>query len=369
VNRLCDRLGIEVPIVQSGMGGVAGAELAAAVCEAGGLGILAALMVPPDQLRQQIGDLRSRTGRPFGVNIWLHEELLPPRQPGELEAGLVERVQGALDGIREDRHLPPVSAAPAPTPDLIPDALEVMLDERIPVFSAGVGLPSAELVERFHRIGSTVMAMVTDIDDALAARERGVDVVVAQGSEAGGHRSVGTKLPRERAAGTGTVVLVPAVRDALGAEAPLVAAGGIADGRGVAAAMVLGADGVLLGTRFVATAESTAPDVWKHEVLAHQRPTVLTDAFSGQWGRSLRNRFVDRYEATGTGTLPSLLQVGAASDIFAAARQAGDPEMMPLWAGDSARLIGDLPPAAEVVRQLVDEAERALGRPLDGAGP
>jgi nitronate monooxygenase len=215
----------DVPIVQSGMGGVAGPELAAAVCEAGGLGILAALMVPPDQLRQQIGDLRARTRRPFGVNIWLHEELLPPRQPGELEAGLVERVQGALNEIRRDRGLPPVSAPPMPTPDLIPDAIDVMVDERIPIFSAGVGLPSAEPVERFHRVGSSVMAMVTDVDDALAAVERGVDVVVAQGSEAGGHPSVGAKPPRERAAGTGTVVLVPAVRDALGSEVPLVAAG------------------------------------------------------------------------------------------------------------------------------------------------
>jgi nitronate monooxygenase len=257
-----------------------------------------------------------------------------------------------------------VSAPPMPTPDLIPDAIDVMVDERIPVFSAGVGLPSAELVDRFHHVGSTVMAMVTDVDDAVAAVERGVDVVVAQGSEAGGHRSVGAKRPRERAAGTGTVVLVPAVRDALGPEVPLVAAGGIADGRGVAAALVLGADGVLLGTRFVATVESTAADVWKQELLSHQRPTVLTDVFTGQWGRTLRNRFVDRYEAAGTGTLPSLLQMGAASDVFAAARQAGDPEAMPLWGGESARLIGDLPPAAAVVRQLVDEAQQALGRPL-----
>jgi nitronate monooxygenase len=364
MDRLGSLLGIEVPIVQSGMGGVAGPELAAAVCEAGGLGILAALMLPPDVLRKQIADLRSRTERPFGINIWMHDELLPPLLPAELDVSLLGGVRRALDEIRQARGLAPVGGEPQPTPNLIPDALEVMIDERVPVFSAGVGLPPAELVERFHRVGTTVMAMVTNTVDATEAVARGVDIVVAQGSEAGGHRSVGTKLARDDALGLGTMVLVPAVRDVVGDEVAVVAAGGIADGRGVAAALVLGADGVLLGTRFVATAESAAHPAWKERLLDGERRTVVTDSFTGQWARTLRNDYVARYERTGVGTLPSLLQMSVAGDIFATAREAGEAELMPLYAGDSARLLRDLPAAGEVVERLVAEAEQALGRPL-----
>lgn len=370
-DRLCRRLGLDVPVVQSGMGGVAGPDLAAAVCEAGGLGILAALRVPPDRLREQIRDLRSRTGRPFGVNIWLHEELRPPVDPADLDPGLVAEVQAALDQVRARLDLPPASGPLDPVPDLVDAAIEVMVEERIPVFSAGVGLPDAGLVERFHEVGAAVMAMVVDADDARLAVELGVDVVVAQGLEAGGHRSVGTKRPAGASVGTGTISLVPAVRDAIGGEVPLVAAGGIVDGRGLAAALVLGADGVLLGTRFVATAESTADPAWKAALLGGGRATTVTDALTGQWARALRNDFVDRYRATGARTLPGLLQAAAAGDVFAAARAAGDAEMLPLYAGEGSALLRDLPPAAEVVARIVAEAEQALGRRIgrSSAGP
>jgi nitronate monooxygenase len=364
MNQLCSRLSIDVPILQSGMGGVAGPDLAAAVSDAGGLGILAALLVAPEDLRAQIHELRSRTDRPFGVNIWMHDELAPPVRPEDLDAALVGRVQGTLNEIRRDRGLTAVTGPPGPIPDLVAAAIDVMIDERIPVFSAGVGLPSAELVDRFHAAGTMVMAMVVDVPDALEAVERGVDVVIAQGSEAGGHRSVGSKPSRIDANGIGTIVLVPAVRDAVGPGVAVAAAGGIADGRGVAAAIVLGADGVLLGSRFVATAESRAHAVWKEALSADGRSTVLTDAMTGQWARTLRNHYVDRYDRAGPGTLPSLLQASAAGDIFAAAREHGDVETMPLYAGDSARLIHDLPTAAAVVGQLVADAEAALGRPL-----
>jgi nitronate monooxygenase len=364
MERLCRRLGTTVPVLQSGMGGVAGPELAAAVSNAGGLGVLAALLVPPEVLREQIRHLRQRTDRPFGVNIWLHAELRPPRGLDGLDPELVGGVQDTLDAIRREHGLPEATDAPAAMPDLIDAAVEVMLDERIPVFSAGLGVPDADLVERFHRVGSVVMAMVVDGDDAVESVERGVDVVIAQGTEAGGHRSTGTKRQRAAAAGTTTMVLVPAVRDAVGPDVAVVAAGGIADGRGLAAAMALGADGALLGTRFVATVESSASEAWKRALLAHDRPTVLTDSLTGQWARTLRNDFVDRYDRSGAGTLPGLLQLSAAGDVFAAGRQRGDAELQPLYAGESARLIDDLPTAAEVVARLVAEAEAALGRPL-----
>lgn len=346
------------------MGGVAGPDLASAVCASGGLGILAALMLPPDVLRDQIAALRSRVDGPFGVNIWLHTELQPPQRPGDLDPALVGRVRHVLDGVRTGHELPTWSGPLPEIPDLIGPALDVMIDERVPVFSTGVGLPSADLVGRFHDVGSRVVTMVASVEDAVEAVACGADVIVAQGAEAGGHRSVGAKRPRAEIGGSSTFVLVPAVRDAIGPDVPLAAAGGIADGRGLAAAMALGADGVLLGTRFVATKESAAAGVWKQAVLDHERPTVLTDSLTGQWARVLRNDFVEHYDAAAPGTLPSLLQASAAGDIFAAGRERGDVDMMPLYAGDAAILIDDLPTVSEVVERLVADAERVLGRPL-----
>jgi nitronate monooxygenase len=364
MNQLCARLDIDWPIIQSGMGGVAGTDLAAGVCNAGGLGVLAALMMPPDLLRDQIRDLRRRTDRPFGVNIWLHDELSPPVPPVQLPKDLADRVRGVLDGIRFDAGLPGRTGEIDPIPDLVDAAIDVMIDERIPVFSAGVGMPSAELVDRFHGVGSIVVTMVATVDDAVEAVGRGSDVVVAQGAEAGGHRSVGSKPAAVDAKGVGTMVLVPSVRDAVGPEVPLAAAGGIVDGRGVAAAIALGADGVLLGSRFVATQESGAAAAWKQAMLDHDRPTVLTDSLTGQWARTLRNDFVTTYDAAAPGTLPSLLQASAASDIHAWGREHGDPELMPLYAGEGARLLGDLPSVADVIAPLVADAERILGRSL-----
>jgi nitronate monooxygenase len=364
VNRLCAVLGIERPILQSGMGSVAGPALAAAVSEAGGLGIIGALLHPPDAVRAAIREMRDRTDRPFGVNTWLHDELAPPTRPDHLEPALVERVCNVLDGIRVEHDLEPTGGDVGEIPDLLAASLEVMVDERIPVFSAGVGLPSAELVGRFHEAGTTVVTMVATVDDAVEAVARGADVIVAQGAEAGGHRSVGTKPGRDDATGLGTVVLVPAVRDAVGPDVAVAAAGGIVDGRGLAAAIALGADGVLMGSRFVATQESTASDTWKRALLDHDRPTVLTDALTGQWARTLRNDFVAGYDDADPGTLPSLLQVAAAGDIYAAAEQRADPELMPMYAGQGAVLLGDLPSVADVVRTVCADAERILARPV-----
>lgn len=364
MGRLSRRLGIDTPIIQSGMRGVAGPDLAAAVSNAGGLGVLAGLLATPDALREQIRSLRSLTVNPFGVNLWLHEELRTPVAPGDVDPATVEEVQGALNEIRSAHGLELKHGAPMPIPDLFGAAVDVLLDEQVPVFSAGLGIPEAQLVERFHEVGTAVMAMVISPDDAREAVARGVDVVVAQGSEAGGHRSVGTKPAAAVATGQGTMSLVPAVRDAVGGEVPVVAAGGIADGRGLAAAVMLGADGVLLGTRFVATAESTAHPVWKQEILASTRPTVVTDAITGYWARVLSNDLVERYRSTGAGVLPSLLQASASGDVTGYGATAGEAELLAMYGGEAAVLVHDLPTAAEVVTHLRTQAEELLGRPL-----
>ncbi len=356
---VCDLLGIEYPILQSGMGRIAGPELVAAVSNAGGLGILAGLRLTADDLRAQIRRVRALTDRPFGVNLWLHEDLQPPRRPADLPPASIAAVHDVLNGFRRRLGLAPVSSPPAPTPDVIADAIDVVLAERVPVWSIGLGNPGVDLVRRCHARDVLVMPMVAAVEDARIVAETGVDLVVAQGAEAGGHRSTWRKPASAAEANIGTMVLVPQVVDAI--DQPVVAAGGIADGRGVAAALALGAAGVLLGTRFVACRESMAPAMYKHALLQRGAgDTVVTDAFTGLYARALRTTFSREYEQSGAPVLPSLLQASAADDIYRAAAEQGNAEYYPMWAGQSAGLVDDLPGAAEIVQALARETDRAL---------
>jgi nitronate monooxygenase len=356
---LCERLGIAYPIVQSGMGGVAGADLVAEVCRAGGLGVIAGLNLPPEKLRESIRAVRAATDRPFGVNLFMPDQLRPPVQPAAIPEATIEAVQQTLNGFRERLGLPTTTARPPAVPDLIPAALEVILQERPAVFSIGLGNPEPALVARCHERGIAVMAMVTTVEDARTVERAGVDVVVAQGAEAGGHRSAWTKPPAPGSVSVGALTLVPQVVDAV--RVPVVAAGGIADGRGLVAALALGAAGALLGTRFVATREATAPEFQKKRLLeAEAQATTVTDAFTGLWARYLDNAYASEYRASGSPVLPSLLQSRAAQDIFARAAQQADPQWFPMPTGQSVGLVHDLPGAAEVVERIVREAGAVL---------
>ncbi len=228
-----------------------------------------------------------------------------------------------------------------------------MLEERVPVFSAAVGLPEATLVERFHAVGTKIVSMVATVGDAVAAVGNGIDVVVAQGTEAGGHRSYGAKRPRADVVGASTLTLVPETIDAVGAAVPVVAAGGIVDGRGLAAMLALGAD---------ATTESSAADVWKQRLTSGQRNTTLTDGFTGQWARVLESEFTEHWAESGAEALPGLLQAAAGSDLFAAAKAADDDQMQPLYAGAGAGAMSGIPSAGQVVEELVAEARACLSR-------
>ena len=363
---LCDLLGIEYPIVQSGMGSAAGPELAAEVSRAGGLGIVAGLGVTADELRKRIRHVRSVTDRSFGVNQWLHTELRPPVDPARVPAATMRAVQTQLNVFRERLGIP-TTDQPAPgMPDLIDEEFAVILEERVPVWSIGLGNPEPAMVRRCHERGIKVMAMVATVEDARAVEANGVDIVVAQGGEAGGHRSTWGKKPRDEAS-VATLTLVPQVVDAV--RVPVVAAGGIADGRGLVAALALGAVGALLGTRFVATRESMASEVWKKRLLESDGGTTLTEAYTGLWARSLRNRFTEDYAASGAPVLPTLMQQRAALDVFAAAAQQRDAEYTALYAGQSTGLVHDLPGAAEVVERIAREAEAVLVRLRAMGGP
>jgi nitronate monooxygenase len=203
------------------------------------------------------------------------------------------------------------------------------------------------------------MVMVTNLAEARAAAVAGVDIIVAQGSEAGGHRSTATKAASKETARVGTMALVPEIVDAV--SVPVVACGGIADGRGLVAALALGAQGILLGTRFVATRESAVAGFRKKRLLElDSDATMITDVSTGLYARYLRARFIEEYEASGAPVLPALVQTRAAQDIFDEAARREDIEHLPLATGQSVGLIRDLPGAGEVVEEIVREARSVL---------
>ncbi|HSK77724.1 MAG TPA: nitronate monooxygenase [Thermoanaerobaculia bacterium] len=362
---LTDLLDIDVPIVQSGMGRVAGPELAAEVSRAGGLGILAGLRLGADEIRRDIRRLRELTDRPFGVNLWLHPDLQPPLDPASLPDEQVRAAQGELNRFRERLDLPPTLDRPKAMPDVLEETFEAILEERVPVWSIGLGDPGPERVRRCHEQGIRVMAMAATVADAQALAASGVDLIVAQGAEAGGHRSTWVKGQPPESAQVGTLALVPQVVDAV--DVPVIAAGGIADGRGLVAAFALGAAGILLGTRFVATRESKAPAFWKRALLEKESgDTAITTVFSGLPARGLKNAFLAEYTASGAPVLPSLLQSNAAQDIYTEAVVRGDGDLFPMLSGQSLGLIKDLPGAGEVVASLVREARAAMAKLPDG---
>jgi nitronate monooxygenase len=358
--RLCDTFGIRYPIVQAGMAPVAGPELAAAVCNAGGLGILAAAHMPPEEVRARILRLRELTDKPFGVNLLLHSEVSPPVDPASFPDTMIERVQAQLNRFRDRLGLPRSSARPPRRPDHVPAVIELLHEERVPVFSVGLGNPPKAMVDRFHARGARVIAMVCTVPDARTVAANGVDAIIAQGAEAGGHRSTWVKPPSPQHSAIGTMVLVPQVVDAV--SVPVIAAGGITDGRSVAAALILGASGVLVGTRFIASREARAADFYKEALTRRESDaTVVTDAYSGLYARLLRNRFIDEYAASGAPVLTGYLQGSAAADIVRAAAERRDADHYPMWAGQGVGMIREIQTAGDIMGVLVREAAAALG--------
>ena len=356
---LCDILGIEYPILQSGMAPIGGPELAAAVSNAGGLGILGAAHRAPEDVRRLIEQLRGLTDRPFGVNLLLHSEVWPPVDTASFPDSVVRAVHDVLNRFRQRLGLPPSNDRPATRPDYVPGALEVLLEERVPVFSVGLGNPPASLVTRFHAQGTKVIAMVATVEDALTVHASGVDAIVAQGHEAGGHRSTWVKKPTAEHSHIGTIALVPQVAQAV--PVPVIAAGGISSGRGVVAALALGAQGVMMGTRFAATRESRAIDFYKEAlVAADSDSTTVTDAFSGLYARVLRNTYTTDYRESDAPVLTGYVQGVASRDVILAAVETRNREYYPLWAGQGVGMVHDVPSAGDVLNSIVNETFEVL---------
>ena len=352
---LCKLLNIQYPILQAGMADVAGPELVAAISNAGGLGILTATMVPPDVLKQRIQKIRELTDRPFGVNLILHSDLFPPAE-FDMDHQAVADVQNLLNGFRRDLGIPESNATPPKLPPLIQLAFEVILQEKIPVFSVGLGNPSKEMVGQCHDKGIKVIAMVSTLEDAMSVYQNGVDVIVAQGSEAGGHRSTWEKKASMEHASIGTLPLTSAIASAV--EIPVVAAGGIVNGKGVKAALSLGAQGVLMGTRFIVTKESMAPESYKQKIIdSNSDSTTITDVFTGMYARVIRNRFTEDYRESQIPVLPPGRQYAATVDVVKTAGKQERPELYSLYAGQGIDEISEIKPAMEVVKDIVKEIE------------
>src|SRR5215469_4615708 len=323
--RFCERFGIEAPIVVAPMGpDLTGPELVAAVCNAGGFGILQAQLCPPALLRQQIRHLRSLTAKPFGVNFVFP---FPHR-----------------------------------------DGVQVCLEERVAALSFFWGDPE-EFVPAAHAAGIAVIHQVGSVDAAIRAKRDGADVIIAQGGEAGGHV----------AGEVSTMVLLPRIVDAV-APTLVLAAGGIADARGLAAALCLGADGVVMGTRFLATPEANAHPIYKARlVAASEEDTVRTILFGYGWShaphRTLRTPFVREWVARESKTQDSRSDEPIIGRTFVSGAEipiqrfasmppnihaTGDIESMSLLAGQSVGLIDEIRPAAEILRETINGAERLI---------
>jgi nitronate monooxygenase len=348
---LARRLGLELPIVQAPMaGGWTTPELVAAVSNAGGLGMLAGARVTADGLRELIRATRRLSARPFGVNLQVPiigpEELARPGNPEPLRRLRVER------GL-------PAEPGPAPTWVAPDDAAAIALAEGVRILSVVMGPPGAWLAEA-RSAGAIVMATVTTVAEALEVEGAGVDVVIAQGSEAGGHRSTFRPGSSDAWPLVGTMALVPQVVDAV--RLPVVAAGGIMDGRGVMAALALGAEAAQLGTRFLLARESGATPVYRRRLLeADETATVVTDAYTGRPARGIRNRFLDAVTGQGGTPLPWPRQGALGAELYRASFSE-DGEWAPLLAGQALRLATAEASAEEIVRELARVSQEVRER-------
>ena len=365
-NELCEMLGIEYPIILAGMGGAAGPQLAAAVSEAGGLGVVGASGYSPDELSGMIATVRSLTDKPFGVDLLVPSSLAESGNQEDLEAQIPEEHRQFVEELRREFKLLRAKQRPyfmPPTQEYFRKQVAVTLDEKVPVFASGLGDP-AWMVPDAHAQGMTVMALVGNTKNAKRVAAGGADVVVAQGTEAGGHTGR-----------IGTMALVPQVVDAV-YPTTVVAAGGIGDGRGLVAALALGAAGVWCGTAFLATPEAYLDaeergetNAWTRQVqqqkliAASDEDTRVGKMYTGKPVRHVHNAWTEAWERPeAPATLPTPLQELLVNDALQGAREGHVDALIGGPAGNAAGLIKAVHPARDVLAAMVREAEALLER-------
>ena len=362
--KLCDMLDIEYPIILAGMGGYAGPTLAAAVSNAGGLGVMGCTGFPIDTLVDMIRKTRSLTSKPFGVDI------LMPLPVGDLGSESAMKIELPAKQVEFVNQLKREFGVPEPEQSRSADffnvehakrEIEICIEERVPVFVSGLGNP-ASIVPQAHAQGMKVIACVGNVRNARRVAEGGVDIVVAAGHEGGGHTGR-----------IGTLALIPQVVDAV-YPTPVVAAGGIADGRGLAAALALGACGVWVGTAFLVCPEAHVDaiemglmaqwetDYWKQKIIeGTEEDTVVTKSYTGKTMRNLKNKWIDAWgRPDAPPTLPMPLQTLLCWGAMEGAREAVVKDILLSPTGQIAGMIKETKTAKQVVDDMVEGAVRVL---------
>ena len=365
---LCDLLDIEYPVVLAGMGPVAGgltgpvatSDLVAAVSNAGGLGVLGGAGFSPERLREEINTVRSMTDKPFGVDLLLPSNYMGGAASAEMPPDPRDLVpKETLAGVRKIAADLGIEWKEDPTPiparrggGLSDGQMEVVIEEKVPVFASGLGNP-AQWVDRLHANGTKILSLVGNVKNARRVADAGADVVVAQGTEAGGHTG--------RIA---TLALVPQAIDAV-APRPVIAAGGIVDGRGLAAALALGAVGVWCGTAFLVADEANQPETQKQRILAAiDEDTRVTRLYSGKTMRNITNPLIEAWEASGLQALPMGIQGILTRDLVYSIREADREDLLMNAAGQASGMLQKARPAAEILLEIVDGAAEILARKL-----
>jgi nitronate monooxygenase len=374
----CKRVGIEYPVILAGMGPVAGtgapvatARLAAAVSEAGGLGVIGGVAYSPDELREQIRSVRSLTDKPFGVDLLLSPNFLIPRGKANARPDVSEKPAPRIQ--LPEQHVEAVKRialgleielleAPPAQHDMgswIKEGeswagaqVEVILDEEVPVFASGLGTPGP-FADALRANGTTILSLVGNVRAARQVANDGADYVVAQGTEAGGHTGR-----------IGTLALLPQVMQAV-APTPVIAAGGIAGGNALAGVLAAGAEAAWCGTAFLVSEEANQPDLQKERILnAAAEDTIVTRLYSGKTMRNIRNPLIDAWEREGLMALPMGAQALLIRDLQYSIEQAGRHDLLMNAAGQVSGMLSERRPASAILEEMVAEAAECLATDL-----
>jgi nitronate monooxygenase len=332
-NKMTKLLKIEYPIIQAPMaGGITTSKLVAEVSNAGGLGMIGAGYMTPNQIREQIKEIKQLTSKPFGINIFVPNEFAYADSEVKLAKQLLQPIRNQLH-INED----PTIDIPTCNQvfDTFNEQIKVVLEEKVPVCSFTFGIPSEAVISVLKQNNIFVIGTATTVDEAIEVEKSGLDMVVVQGSEAGGHR--GNFISQSQDSLIGLMSLIPQVVDHV--SIPVIAAGGIMDGRGLMASLCLGAQGVQMGTAFLTCIESGAQQVYKESIMnAKEDQTVLTRAFSGKWARGIKNKFIAEM-GKHEDSLPDFpVQNTLTQSIRKASSSQNNSDFMSLWSGQSPRL-------------------------------
>ena len=344
-DRFIKLVGIELPIIQAPMAGSAMSDMVVAVSEAGGLGSLACALLSVEQARKELETIRRRTSRPINANFFCHQT---PREDGAREMNWRKRLDEYYVQLQVD-------SAPTPNSTRAPfdeKMCDLVMEFHPEVVSFHFGLPDQNLLRRVKDSGAKILSSATSVDEARWLEDQGCDAIIAQGFEAGGHR--GMFLTEDVSTQVGTMALVPQVVDAV--KVPVIAAGGIADARGMVAAFALGAAAVQIGTAYLRCPEAQISPLYRQALKGTKdNQTAITNVFTGRPARAIVNRFMGEVGPMSDVAPEFPLAAATLAALRAKSEMAGSADFTPMWSGQAARLGRELP-AGELTKQLAAEA-------------